>query len=1053
VLAAIVALSPIFWACSDDPEGNSITSTHAGGDALDGVITDPDGGDGISPPDVPEPDTSTVCVPDCLPGYTCKNVGTGPHCVVDGALACKKCTTPAGCLGGACELVGGKGPFCLIPCTLAPKGGSSCPDGYACVSDAAAPGGNVCKPLTDDCTCTAANLGQVQPCTVQGSTCNGGRTCTSKGWGDCAAISAQPEVCDGLDNDCDGKTDEGLKADASCSIDNADGSCPGVWTCAGLKGLQCEGTAAAAETCDAEDNDCDGLTDEPWLVGGVYTGDKHCGACGNDCTKAYANGVGACNPAGKPPHCIVAACAPGYVLGDKGCVEKPEPCPGGDCTCTAADDGKERSCQVKNAAGVCEGVEHCDAGKGWVGCTARTPQQEVCNGLDDDCDGVIDDGVSDGAVCNKASPHGTCGGKLHCKGSAGWLCDAKEALAEQCNKADDDCDGKTDEDFLGDGGLYLTLDHCGACNKACKPALTANTVTACKAKSGKAVCETSCIAGFHDANKSAIDGCECKFVSKVDEPGGGDLNCDGVDGDLQTSYFVAKHGKDSNPGTRSKPFATIGRALKAVGGDKRNIYVAAGQYPGNLILAGVRLFGGFSQDFATHDPQSNETTISGIADPTADSVAVWFSCGLAKAGEDGRLSGMTVQGADAAAGRSSTAILLQGCGPEVRVDHNRVVAGHGGAGLPGAAGTNGKPGVAGTAGLKAKDTGHPNCFSFDTSKGGKGGALTCGNVTVSGGAGGNAVCPDYHADVKPPQCSMTPPWKQVAHQEEFGKAGSGVGGGGGGVPGWDGYIDPNNGKTSTCKSPGHGCNRCETGLHKVGGDNGTPGKDGTSGFGGLGCTGSGKMVGGTYVGNLGAVGKPGQPGGGGGGGGASGGVEVVSCQPQAGYSDIGGSGGGGGSGGCQGNGGQPGKPGGASFGVVIVGGSGAPVKLDSNAMWGGKGGRGGAGGAGGYGGFGAVGRPGGKAGAGTPKTFCAYAGGAGGNGGAGGHGGGGGGGCGGPAALIATVALPKAAVDKLVAANDAKQGGVPGDGGPGGASPKHYGNNGGIGKGGVILSW
>src|SRR5690606_20837753 len=89
-----------------------------------------------------------------------------------------------------------------------------------------------------------------------------------------ACWTGASESCDGEDNDCDGSTDEGaettyyLDADGdgrgnparsveACSappahVDNADDcddTCSACWT-------------GAAETCDGEDNDCDGSTDE-----------------------------------------------------------------------------------------------------------------------------------------------------------------------------------------------------------------------------------------------------------------------------------------------------------------------------------------------------------------------------------------------------------------------------------------------------------------------------------------------------------------------------------------------------------------------------------------------------------------------------------------------------------------------------------------------------------------------------------------------------------------------------------------------------------------------
>ncbi len=80
------------------------------------------------------------------------------------------------------------------------------------------------------------------------------------------------------------------------------------------------------------------------------------------------------------------------------------PSAGGSCACDAARDGVTRACQISNAIGVCTGTETCAGAAGaWQGCTARTPTAEVCNGIDDDCDGVIDNGTGN-QLCSTVGP-------------------------------------------------------------------------------------------------------------------------------------------------------------------------------------------------------------------------------------------------------------------------------------------------------------------------------------------------------------------------------------------------------------------------------------------------------------------------------------------------------------------------------------------------------------------------------------------------------------------------------------------------------------------------
>jgi hypothetical protein len=60
------------------------------------------------------------------------------------------------------------------------------------------------------------------------------------------------------------------------------------------------------------------------------------------------------------------------------------------CVCNTTTDGQTRTCKLENAFGVCFGEETCSAATGWAGCTATTPGLEQCDGLDNNCNGVVD---------------------------------------------------------------------------------------------------------------------------------------------------------------------------------------------------------------------------------------------------------------------------------------------------------------------------------------------------------------------------------------------------------------------------------------------------------------------------------------------------------------------------------------------------------------------------------------------------------------------------------------------------------------------------------------
>ncbi|MCA9566307.1 MAG: putative metal-binding motif-containing protein, partial [Myxococcales bacterium] len=60
----------------------------------------------------------------------------------------------------------------------------------------------------------------------------------------------------------------------------------------------------ATEICDYVDQDCDGNADDPFKVQGRYTLEEHCGACDNDCgTYVFDNAAAYCNGVPVVPRC------------------------------------------------------------------------------------------------------------------------------------------------------------------------------------------------------------------------------------------------------------------------------------------------------------------------------------------------------------------------------------------------------------------------------------------------------------------------------------------------------------------------------------------------------------------------------------------------------------------------------------------------------------------------------------------------------------------------------------------------------------------------------
>lgn len=144
---------------------------------------------------------------------------------------------------------------------------------------------------------------------------------------------------------------------------------------------------------------------------------------------------------------------------------------GGVCSPAAAEDCYTGPASTLGRGACKSGTHVCEADGTWGACTGEIgPAAESCNRADDDCDGIVDNGFErDGALCFYKGAQGACRtqGKWHCSDDGkGSRCDAPivEPTAETCNAIDDDCDGETDEDSVPAATAACVTGKTGVCS-------------------------------------------------------------------------------------------------------------------------------------------------------------------------------------------------------------------------------------------------------------------------------------------------------------------------------------------------------------------------------------------------------------------------------------------------------------------------------------------------------------------------------------------------------------------------------------------------------------